>query len=402
MARISTYPIDSSVSGGDMLIGTDVDNANATKNFTVSSLIAFAATNNLVPYTGATQNVNLGSYNLTANGLSTSGGIYNIGEFVTAGSPGVSGYLLTSNGPSATPTWNNGALSFVPYTGATANVNLGSYNLTTNGDLTGNVISSSGGLVIFSNGIDNTGPFVTLGTAGNANDILFSNGAGLSPYWADGALTFVPYTGATADVDLGTYELSATGVDVKTGPLLVNGSAGTSGQLLMSQGAGVNPTWINNPFGTDYGSFYSILDQTCVAGGISAMIYENQSYSDGNVQITTNGSGDFTRITFSKGGVYNIQFSAQIEKTGGTDNKLSIWLRKNGSDIANSNTHMTLKANQNYAVAAWNFFEQVNTLQYIEIMWSQDGTISLVHEPADVVIPHPATPSVILTVNKIA
>ena len=38
MARISTYPIDTNLSGGDKWIGTDVANQNATKNFSLESV----------------------------------------------------------------------------------------------------------------------------------------------------------------------------------------------------------------------------------------------------------------------------------------------------------------------------------------------------------------------------
>lgn len=38
MAKISTYPIDTNVSLSDKLIGTDSDNNNETKNFTIGSL----------------------------------------------------------------------------------------------------------------------------------------------------------------------------------------------------------------------------------------------------------------------------------------------------------------------------------------------------------------------------
>lgn len=40
MAIISTYPIDGSVSLTDKLIGTDVGDSNATKNYTISSILA--------------------------------------------------------------------------------------------------------------------------------------------------------------------------------------------------------------------------------------------------------------------------------------------------------------------------------------------------------------------------
>ena len=39
MALISTYPIDASVNLTDKLIGTDVEDANKTKNYTVESLL---------------------------------------------------------------------------------------------------------------------------------------------------------------------------------------------------------------------------------------------------------------------------------------------------------------------------------------------------------------------------
>jgi len=41
MAKISTYPLDSSLSSSDLLIGTDADNANATKNYSLGNIAAF-------------------------------------------------------------------------------------------------------------------------------------------------------------------------------------------------------------------------------------------------------------------------------------------------------------------------------------------------------------------------
>jgi len=41
MARISTYPIDDTISGGDKWIGSDAAFSNATKNFSVNKVAAF-------------------------------------------------------------------------------------------------------------------------------------------------------------------------------------------------------------------------------------------------------------------------------------------------------------------------------------------------------------------------
>jgi hypothetical protein len=424
MARISTYPTDSSVSGGDMLIGTDVDNANATKNFTVSDLNSYLVSspttlNNLVPYTGATQNVDLGSFDLLVGGtlgvtgLSTLGAINGTSLTLSStlsvtgqttlgdvdvngdvdfgagvlfgGAAGTAGAFLVSGGSGNSPVWQLSS-AFVPYVGASSSVNLGA------NDLSCYSISIS------------TGPLFFNGSAGTAGNILVSQGVGSNPVWSNGALTFVPYTGATTNVDLGIYKLSATGVDTKTGPLFVNGSAGTLNQVLISQGAGTNPLWQTPPYVyASYGSFYSTQTQSPSAGDVEPFTYNNTDFTSGDISIVNNGSGQPSRITFALDGIYNIQFSAQLEKTGGTDHQASIWLRKGGTDIANTNTHVTMKANANYAVAAWNFFVQITApSQYIEIMWVQDGNITLKYEAPDVVVPHPATPSVILTVNRVS
>jgi hypothetical protein len=114
MAKISTYVTDSNVTGGDMLIGTDVDNSNATKNFTVSSLIAYAATNDLVPYTGATQDVNLGANNLSLESLTVNNGISLTGELFTLGSSGTVNQILVSQGVGLSPVWADNAAVSIP------------------------------------------------------------------------------------------------------------------------------------------------------------------------------------------------------------------------------------------------------------------------------------------------
>ena len=41
MARISTYPLDTSISVSDLLVGTDAEDSNVTKNFSVGNLTDF-------------------------------------------------------------------------------------------------------------------------------------------------------------------------------------------------------------------------------------------------------------------------------------------------------------------------------------------------------------------------
>ncbi len=74
MARISTYPIISTPTLNDLLIGTDVDNLNNTKNFTISEIGSLIG-QGYVPYVGATGNVNLGVHNITGSAFIVGGGL---------------------------------------------------------------------------------------------------------------------------------------------------------------------------------------------------------------------------------------------------------------------------------------------------------------------------------------
>ena len=66
MAKIETYTVaDSPISGSDKLIGTDSAHDNATKNFTISELANYINSGSgFVPYSGADDDLNLGSYNM--------------------------------------------------------------------------------------------------------------------------------------------------------------------------------------------------------------------------------------------------------------------------------------------------------------------------------------------------
>jgi hypothetical protein len=149
-----------------------------------------------------------------------------------------------------------------------------------------------------------------------------------------------------------------------------------------------------------YGSFYSGVDQTDGGTGV-AMACENTADNSG-VTMEDNGAGKKTRITFANAGTYNIQFSAQLHNTGGggSGNTVNIWFRLNGSNIADSDTKVTVGSNNPYLVAAWNFIQTVTAGQYIEIVWlSDNANIILEHEAATVNTP--AIPSIIITAQQI-
>jgi len=143
-----------------------------------------------------------------------------------------------------------------------------------------------------------------------------------------------------------------------------------------------------------YGAFYDTTTQTAAAINTAyAMTFNATDISQG-VYIGTPTS----RVYVDTANVYNIQFSAQLDKTSGGVGIVWIWLRKNGTNVANSASQVRLQGNDAEQIAAWNFLLPMNAGDYFELMWEVDTTsIEITAFAASAV--HPAVPSVILTVT---
>lgn len=114
---------------------------------------------------------------------------------------------------------------------------------------------------------------------------------------------------------------------------------------------------------------------------------------------------DGSKITVNRAAIYNIQFSAQLDRTNSGVDVVDIWFRKNGIDISDSNTKVTINGGANVAktVAAWNFMAQANAGDYFQVMWSTtDIAVRLHYDAAGTSPTRPVTPSVIVTVNEIS
>lgn len=143
-----------------------------------------------------------------------------------------------------------------------------------------------------------------------------------------------------------------------------------------------------------YGSFYDTATQTAAAINTAyAMTFNTTDLSVG----VTRGSPT-SRIYVDRPNVYNIQFSAQLDKTSGGIGLVWVWLRKNGTDVPSSASQVRIQGNNAETVAAWNFLLQMNAGDYFELMWEVDDTsVQILAEAASAV--HPAVPSIILTVT---
>jgi hypothetical protein len=148
-----------------------------------------------------------------------------------------------------------------------------------------------------------------------------------------------------------------------------------------------------------YGSFYDTTIQTNVAGTARSMSLNTTDITNG-VSVSGSTNPFNTYIKTENAGVYDIQFSAQVDKTDSGTDEIWIWLRKNGTDLTDTATSVQLTGNGAHYVAAWNFFVNSAANDYYQLMWySPDANVRLHAEPAFGVVP--GIPSLIVTVNRV-
>jgi hypothetical protein len=168
------------------------------------------------------------------------------------------------------------------------------------------------------------------------------------------------------------------------------------GQVTISSTAGGGG--FNTATGS-YGSFYDTTTQTNVAGTARSMSLNTTDITNG-VSVSGSTNPFNTYIKVANAGVYDIQFSAQVDKTDSGTDEIWIWIRKNGSNLTYTATSVQLQGNGAHYVAAWNFFVNAAAGDYFQLMWySPDANVRLHAEPAFGVVP--GIPSLIVTANRV-
>jgi hypothetical protein len=147
-----------------------------------------------------------------------------------------------------------------------------------------------------------------------------------------------------------------------------------------------------------YLSAYSTEIQTNTGGGTASIPMTFNNVSTDDAIAVVGGS----KITPSHTGNYNIQFSAQIDKTDSGSDDIEIWVAVNGTAVPDSNTHITLPTNNAKNVAAWNWIIPLQQNEYAEIIWySLDTAMRLFAQTAQTNPTRPGIPSVIVTAIEI-
>jgi hypothetical protein len=141
------------------------------------------------------------------------------------------------------------------------------------------------------------------------------------------------------------------------------------------------------------GGFYSTQTQSGSANQSGSFTFNNTL----GVNAITIQSG--SHIVCDRPALYNIQFSIQIVQ-GSQSADLAVWLKRNGVNIPNSATYVTIPSNTKKVVALNLWESTTNVGDYFEIAYQSqrsDTTYEYIAATGNI----PASPSIIVTINQV-
>jgi len=143
----------------------------------------------------------------------------------------------------------------------------------------------------------------------------------------------------------------------------------------------------------------SMLDtttQTIASAGTPQVITFDTTVRADKIAVTST-----SRFTVNEAGEYLVNATASV--TAGAANKLiDVWIRVNGSDVANTNSKRTIVNNEVKALPIGGLVITLTAGQYVEFWMNGDDTsVALQSYVAGVTPTRPATPSIFMTLQKI-
>lgn len=197
---------------------------------------------------------------------------------------------------------------------------------------------------------------------------------------------------------------------------IMNGKTNNTGSVTLATGGATSTTITDARIGADSvivlvpaddvsaSAFYPYLavqDDTDQAAttttAVNIMSFSTTDYSLGASLVSN------TKLTAGYAGLYNIQFSVQLVNTTNDSQEVSIWFRKNGTDIAGSNSEFGMQARKSSGtasrgIASLNFFVALQKDDYVELVWRpSDIGVSIEHFATQTTPTRPYTPSIIAT-----
>ena len=167
-----------------------------------------------------------------------------------------------------------------------------------------------------------------------------------------------------------------------------------TGQLMTSSGgAGIR---------LPYGAFSDFTSQTTTANTATLMALNTTDFSNSVTLVTG------SKLTVANAGIYNLQFSAQLQNLDNAPQDVFIWLKQNGTDIVGSTGKVGMPARKSAGVPShdikgWNYFLSMNAGDYVQIYWSTTNAAVTIETYAASGTPtKPSTASVVATLSFVS
>lgn len=166
------------------------------------------------------------------------------------------------------------------------------------------------------------------------------------------------------------------------------------GSILAGQGG----AFLNNP----YGAFSSYTSQSTTANTATLVTMTNTDFANG---VSLNGSSN---MVVEKPGIYNMQFSVQLENSDNAPQDVFIWLRQNTVDIIGSTGKVGMPqrkavGNPSHDIKGWNYFLSMNAGDGVQIYWSTtNANVTIPTYIASILPTKPSTASVVATMSFVS
>jgi len=151
-----------------------------------------------------------------------------------------------------------------------------------------------------------------------------------------------------------------------------------------------------------YGAFSSYTSQSTTANTATLLTLSNTDFSNG-VTLDTG-----SKMTVANAGIYNLQFSVQIENFDNAPQDMYIWLKQNGTDIVGSTGIVGSVARKSaidpaHDIKGWNYFLSMAANDYVQIYWSPTiATLTIPTYAASGTPTKPSTASVVATLSFVS
>jgi hypothetical protein len=202
---------------------------------------------------------------------------------------------------------------------------------------------------------------------------------------------------------------------------IIEGKSNNTGEITLATGNATTTTIYNERIGFNsiilltpistaagsdtvpYGAFQDTTDQTAASTTAAYAITFNTTDFSNGVYLSNS-----SRLNVRNTGLYNLEFSIQFKNTTNDSQDAEVWFRKNGTDIAASNSRFGLaprkaSTDPSHIIGALNFYLDLVAGDYVELMWKvSDTNVIIEHYAAGTSPTRPATPSVITTMSYIS